>query len=99
MCGPGAGIRGMYGSCHLVDHTPSPPLDRPSRQPVSDSVDRQGVSVADYTAVQEADMAVAEAVDDIAGTAEDVFGEVFGEISELCLVDVVCRITNIPNTM
>ena len=79
---------GRHGSCGSVDHTPShPPLDRPSRQLVS--VDMRvsvgGHAEAGNEAVAEADIAAVE--------------DVFDEISELCLVDVVCQMTSILNTM
>ena len=92
---PGAGMWGRHGSCRLVDHTRShPPPDQPSRQPVSDSVDMR-VSVADHA--EAGNEAVAETVGDIAGTAEDVIGEAFGEISP-DPVGVVCRMLNTLST-
>ena len=86
---------GRHGSCRLVDRTPSPPLHRPSRQLVS---------VADYAeagneAVAGGDIAVAEAAGDIAGTAEDVIGKVFAEISEVDVGLVACQMTSRSNTM
>ena len=92
-------MRGRHDSCHLVDYTPSH-LRRPSMQLASDSVDRR-VSVGDYALTQagkeavEDDTAVAEAAGDITSTAKNAFGK----ISELCLVDVVCQMTSILNTM
>ena len=71
-----------------------PPLDQPSRLLVS--VDNRRVSVGDPVAEKAvAGKAVAETVDDIAGTAdEDVIGEIWKED----LMGGVCQMMNILNT-
>ena len=85
-----------------MDHTPNhPPLDQPSRQLASDLVD---TSAGDHAAAQgneavaEVVATVAEPAGDIAST-KDVIGRSFGEISEMDLVDSICQMTSILNTM
>ena len=79
---------GRHGSCGSVDHTPSPPLHWPSRQLVSDLVDRRA-SAADHA--EAGNEAVAEAVGGIAATPEDAFGRI-SEV-DVDLVGVVCQMT------
>ena len=81
---------GRHNSCGLVDRTPThAPLDQPSRQPASDPVDT----------VSEGTQAVAQAVVDIAGTAEDLIGEAVGEISEADLVGAILQMLSILHIM
>ena len=81
-----ADMQEQHDSCRLVRRISNhPPLDQPSRLLVS--VDNRRVSVGDPAAGK----AVAEAVDDIAGTAgEDVI-----VIWKADLVGGVCRMRNI----
>ena len=76
---PEAGMWGRHGSCRSVGHIPSSPFHRPSRQLASELVYRldKRASVADHAAAQAGNEAVAEAVCDIACTAEGAFGEIF----------------------
>ena len=84
-----------HGICRSVDHKPSPPLHRRSRQPASELVYRldKRVSVADHAAVQAINEVVSEAVRDIAGTAEGAIGEIF-EVG-VDRVGAICRFLGI----